>query len=83
MKVFFPAKSSLEAAGQKLNSDKRPCLQSDKEGRFCPYSEHFLTFSISEKFVDKLLILLNWSESKHYRAIYVSKDDRKRLEESW
>ena len=32
--VVFPAKSPLETAGQKLNSDRRPCLHSEKEAIF-------------------------------------------------
>ena len=58
MKVIFPAKSPLEADGQKLNSDRRPCLNSDKEGRFCPCFGHFMDCPISEKSVDKVLNLL-------------------------
>ena len=54
MKIDFLAKSPSEAAGHKLNSDKRPCLHSDKEGHFCPCSRYFLTLSISEIFVDKV-----------------------------
>ena len=57
MKVIFPAKSPLEDVGQKLNSDRRPCLHSEKEGHFCPYFGHFLDCPISDKSVDKVLNL--------------------------
>ena len=70
MKVIFPAKSPLEAAGQKLNSDRRPCLYSDKESSFCPCFEHFLNCPISDKSVDKVLNLLQWLESHCFRVIY-------------
>ena len=70
MKVIFPAKSPLEAARQKLNSDRRPCLHSDKEGHFCPCFRHFLDCSICEKSVDKVLNLLWWLESYCFRVIY-------------
>ena len=70
MKVICPAKSPLEAAGQKLNSDRRPCLHSDKEGHFCPCFGHFLDCHISDKSVDKVLYLLRWLESHCFRVIY-------------
>ena len=70
MKVVFPAKNPLEAAGQKLNSDRRPCLHSDKEGCFCLCFGLFPDCSISEKSVDKVLDLLRWSESQCFKVIY-------------
>ena len=60
MEVVCPTKRPSEDAGQKQNSDRRPYLYSDKEGHFCPCSRHFLTLSIFDKFVDEVLILLNW-----------------------
>ena len=70
MKVIYPAKSPLEGAGQKLNSEKKPCLHSDKKGRFCPCFGHFLDCPIFDKSVDKILNLLKWSESQCFRVIY-------------
>ena len=70
MKFVCPTKSPLEAVGQKLNSDRRPCLHSEKEGRFCTFFEHLMAYPISGKSVDKVLELLWWSKSCSFKVIY-------------
>ena len=70
MKVICLAKIPLESSGQRLNSDRRPCLHSDKKCHFYPCFEQFLYYPISEKSVDKVLNHFKRLELHWFRVIY-------------